>query len=122
MRIIIGSEKLNDPDISVSLLLDRVRGIDNTVKQTYIVFNRDEIDMQDPEVQKYINMHNRMVTLFFQRKWNDALVYMVMLGGVFNSRLNNFYSSLIARIVKYKEIPPPENWDGIYYQPDTPDK
>jgi hypothetical protein len=130
MRIVIGTAKLVDNDVIV-LMLDRIKAIDTSVQQTYLTFTYDEATAMAKEalwdVRKDADWHNAMMEEFFACKWDNVLIRIIALGGgesfhSFGGRLNNFYNSLLARITKYKEDPPPADWDGIYYQPTTPDK
>jgi hypothetical protein len=120
MRLVVGEEDKRG-NTEIYLMLDKMLALDKTVKQTYLAFDYSDLDYSNPYVRKDIEMHNRMVQLFFEQKWDDALVHIVMLGNAFECKLNNFYSSVIRRIKLYKTSPPPKDWDGLYFQPPTGD-
>jgi hypothetical protein len=126
MRIVIG-DRLTEDD-KIVLKLDRMRGADGTVQQTYLTFNSHETILFEEGtngvVYKDEILHNKMMDYFFSRKWDNAIFCLIVLANsnTFESRLRNFYNSIVNRIQLYKNTPPPADWDGIYYQPVITDK
>jgi len=125
MRLVIGTERLT-PEDNIALKLDRLRGLDGSIQQAYLAFTEEDVKEIDIEslwnVRKDAELHNKMMDNFFEQKWELVQISIIALGGKekhhsFCGRLNDFYNSILARIKKYQNNPPPTDWDGIYYQP-----
>lgn len=68
--------------------------------------------MISKEKEELLKNYNKGLELYKQRKWDEAI-------GFFQKALEIFPKDgpsglYLERCMKYKENPPPEDWDGVF--------
>ena len=112
MHIIFGSTAQEIPNSFTVLELDTFRMVkENRTDTAYCVVEKiplTEFAMLDA----YKKIHADLVQYYRQRQWNYCENAIEGLMGRWNGELDTFYSDLLARVTKFKENEPAEDWDG----------
>ena len=112
MHIIFGSTAQEIPNSFTVLELDTFRMVkENRTDTAYCVVEKiplTELAMLDA----YKKIHADLVQYYRQRQWNYCENAIEGLMGRWNGELDTFYSDLLARVTKFKENEPAEDWDG----------
>ena len=112
MHIIFGSTVQEIPNSFTILELDTFRMVkENRTDTAYCVVEKiplSEFAMLDA----YKKIHADLVQYYRQRQWNYCENAIEGLMGRWNGELDTFYSDLLARVTKFKENEPAEDWDG----------
>jgi adenylate cyclase len=116
MHIIIGEPNADFITERYTLLpLDRIRvaGSDGT-HTAYCVLDKDNITVQDAfKIDEHVKLHEKLMENYYKKNWNFCEQALEHLLGSWQGSIDTFYSEISARVAKYKEQDPGEDWDGI---------
>lgn len=65
-----------------------------------------------PRVESNARNHAMLMKQYRMQNWGYCEQAINALMGAWNGELDSFYSNLMTRIEKFKESPPPADWDG----------
>jgi adenylate cyclase len=99
-------------DEFVCLELDNIAVKGKTVGlQIYVPLGK-QTDLQTPKAD--IQMHEAMLTLYRQQKFDTAINFCKDLTGRFNGAMDHYYEIWIERCQEMKNAKLPKDWDGIF--------
>jgi hypothetical protein len=112
MHIIFGESAKQLSDKFTVLELDTIKFSKNNEKFcSYCVI--ENIPLGDfPVVDSYIKVHHDMMKAYRDQNWEYCESSIKGLIGKWNGEVDSFYENLLQRVIKFKENPPGQDWDG----------
>jgi len=115
MHIIFGSDAARQASEKYTVLeLDRLRLEPlGPIIDTYCVV--ENIPLEElPHLENYCNLHTKLMENYRRKDWNFCEQALEHLHGRWGKVMDTFYDEISARVTKYKQQDPGENWDGVY--------
>jgi hypothetical protein len=112
MNIIFGDAIKEIPDSFTILELDTFRATDNQLQTAYCVVETIPLS-EFATLEDYKKIHADLVKYYHEQQWNYCEHAIEGLMGHWNGELDTFYTSLLSRVMHFKENPPADDWDGI---------
>lgn len=114
MHIILtedNAKHLRDKYVVLELDLVRVDPKTDPVS-AFCVVSFEDIQVNDiPHLERYTNLHQKLIENYRQRNWDFCEQAIEHLAGRWKGTVDSFYTEISSRIAKYKENDPGENWD-----------
>ena len=111
MNIIFGDSINTIPNNYVVLELDTFKHVDGSTSVAYCVV--EKIPLTDfNKLDAYRQVHADLIANYKLQQWVYCEHAIEGLMGKWNSELDSFYINLLARVLDYKQNPPPKDWDG----------
>jgi hypothetical protein len=111
MNIIFGNDINEIPERFTLLELDTFRDAHGQRKIAYCVVEKVGL-AEFPTLEAFKTVHSDLMTHYRDRQWNYCEQAIESLMGKWNGELDSFYSTLLQRIIDYKQNPPAPDWDG----------
>lgn len=112
MNIIFGDVIKEIPDSFTVLELDTFRTPDNQLQTAYCVVETIPLS-EFATLEDYKKIHADLVKFYREQHWNYCEHAIEGLMGRWNGELDSFYTTLLSRVMNFKENPPADDWDGI---------
>lgn len=116
MNIIFGDAVKEIPDSFTVLELDTFRMPNQEVHTAYCVVETIPL-AEFATLEAYKKIHADLVKFYRERHWDYCEHAIEGLMGRWNGELDTFYTNVLARVMKHKQNPPPDDWDGVTIKP-----
>jgi adenylate cyclase len=113
VKIVVGAktaEYVKDEYLVLELDCIAVKGKKEGVNIYTVLGHRDELRVSSADTQ----MHDAMLNLYRQQKFDQAVKFCNDLMGRFNGAMDHYYEMWQERCVEMKSAGLPLDWDGIY--------
>lgn len=104
-------EAVKDEYATIELDLIAVKGKEEAVN-IYALLGDGE-KLKDPQFQDLLGHHDRMITAYRSKQWDEAEAEIGECRKLDGS-LDVLYEMYEERLAEYRENPPPEEWDGVF--------
>jgi adenylate cyclase len=95
--------------------IDRVRVVGRQSPETIYALLGDEAMATNDEFVTYADQHAQMISAYRAQDWHTALAIADALTGPAEQRgLSKLIAIYTKRIRDFAEVPPPNNWDGVF--------
>jgi hypothetical protein len=113
MNIIFGDSINYVPNSYTVLELDTFNLInENRISTAHCVI--EKIPLADfDKLDAYKKIHADLMENYRRREWTYCEHAIEELMGKWNGELDSFYVNLLSRVLEYKELPPPTDWQGL---------
>jgi adenylate cyclase len=113
VKIVIGAltaEQIRDEYYVLELDCIAVKGKTQGVHIYTVLGHNNEVVAESNDRQ----MHEAMLALYRQQKFDTAIKFCQDLQGRFNGEMDHYYTAWIERCEEMKNTPLPTDWDGVY--------
>ena len=113
VKIVLGpktAQQVTDQYLTLPLDCIAVKGKNEGVDIYTVLGLRSEVAHDKADIQ----MHEAMLELYRQQKFERAIEFCGMLRGRWNGAMDHYYDAWIERCWEMKTRDLPDNWDGVY--------
>ena len=113
VKIVLGpktAQQVTDQSLTLPLDCIAVKGKNEGVDIYTVLGLRSEVAHDTADIQ----MHEAMLELYRQQKFERAIEFCGMLRGRWNGAMDYYYDAWIERCWEMKTRDLPDNWDGVY--------
>jgi hypothetical protein len=117
MNIIIGHDEATRASEKYLVLeLDTIQlAPDQEEFTAYCVISNESVPLQEiPTLANMEDLHKNLLKNYKLKNWNFCEQAIEHLLGKWKGELDTFYTEIAARVTKYKEQDPGDEWNGIY--------
>ena len=120
LRVIFGRDAVAGIETAVlPLEIDRTIVLNTRIQDVFLLIYPEEIPLDEVEfLPELLALHKNLIELFRTRQWWQCLEIIPVLYGRWNGLADSFYASILERIEKYAENPPPDTWTGEFWEPE----
>ena len=120
-RVIFGRDAVANLEVTaLPLEIDRTVVLESRIQSVFLIIYPEEIPVEEAEfLPELVALHKNLIELFRTRQWWQCLEIIAVLHGRWNGIADSFYASVLERIEKYSENPPPDSWQGEFWEPES---
>lgn len=118
-RVIFGRDAVANLEVTaLPLEIDRTVVLGSRIQSVFLIIYPEEIPVEEAEfLPELVALHKNLIELFRTRQWWQCLEIVAVLYGRWNGIADSFYASVLERIEKYSTNPPPDDWQGEFWEP-----